>query len=273
MSDDRMDEIIRNAARDYHVPKTPPRDEMWASIEQARRQAGVTAIRRSDRSRWIWTSIGVAAVLVIGFAVGQRYEHARTADVASAPDTSTVIPGVVVARTAQDSVATDADKRSPNTNAVSRDKAPPPAVRQFVERAPASGSGDHNAVPSHDDPTATDGLAFRLTVLQHLAGTEAMLTTFRAEAKSGEVDTRLTIWARDLVRTTHMLQASAVASNDPTLKRLLDDLELVLLQISQYTAKSPHRAEELELIQRSIDKRGVMSKLRSTTPAAVPAGT
>ena len=278
MSDDRLDEIIRNAARDYHVPNTPRRDEMWARIEQARRQAGVTAIRRSERARWVWTTVGVAAVLVIGFAIGQRYEHAQSVTVASRVDTSapTKTPGVVVGAIAPDSNARgSAATTSPASGASTRDRAASPSpARQYADRAPASSSADHNGVPSHDDPTPSEGLAFRLTVLQHLAGTEAMLTSFRTEAKSGEVDARLTTWARDLLRTTHLLQASSVASNDPTLKRLLDDLELVLLQISQYTAKSPHRAEELELIQRSIDKRGVMAKLRSTNPATqMPAGT
>jgi hypothetical protein len=279
MSDDRLDEIIRNAARDYHLPKPAPRDEMWARIEQARRQAGVTAIRHTQRTRWVWTSVGVAAVLVIGFAIGQRYEHTQHVRVASAPDTPVLAntPGVVVGSIAPDSQTADSNATAPqppNSKGATRENSVSPTpVRQFAGRAPTSAAEDPNAVPSHDDPTS-QGLAFRLTVLQHLAGTEAMLTTFRTEAKSGEVDARLTTWARDLLRTTHLLQASSVASNDPTLKRLLDDLELVLLQIAQYTAKSPHRAEELELIQRSIEKRGVMAKLRSTNPAApLPAGT
>jgi hypothetical protein len=65
-----------------------------------------------------------------------------------------------------------------------------------------------------------------------------------------------------------MLQSSSATANDVTLKRLLDDLELVLLQIAQYTDRGPHRAEELELIEQAIDKRGVMTKLRATNPAA-----
>ena len=58
------------------------------------------------------------------------------------------------------------------------------------------------------------------------------------------------------------------------MKRLLDDLELVLVQIAQYTSAGPHRAEELELIEHSIERRGVIGKLHTTIPARLgPAGT
>jgi hypothetical protein len=280
MSDERLDEIIRSAARDYHVPDAPPRDEMWAKIEQARRQAGVVAIRHSSRAAWLWPAVGIAAVLVLGIGIGRMVERDRVSrggpPVALRPDSTNPASrtSVAVAPNGGGSVAPDTTPNvAPGTRTAGQ--APRQAPQgNLASKEGTTGPLDLGAGASHDDASASEGLAFRLAVLQHLAGTEAMLTTFRTEAKSGEVDARLTSWARNLLRTTHMLQASSVASNDPTLKRLLDDLELVLLQIAQYTAKSPHRAEELELIERSIDKRGVMAKLRATNPAAqMPAGT
>lgn len=118
-------------------------------------------------------------------------------------------------------------------------------------------------------------VGYRLAVVQHIAGADAMLTSFRTAAKKGEVDAQITAWARDLLASTRLLQASAV-NQDPTMKRLLGDLELVLVQIAQYTAKedSTRRAEELDLIEHSIERRGVMTKLRTTIPARLtPAGT
>src|SRR5204863_8387482 len=98
------------------------------------------------------------------------------------------------------------------------------------------------------------------------------LTSFRAAARHGEVDAQITTWARNLLTTTRLLQASA--AEDPTMKRLLDDLELVLVQIAQYKSANPHRAEELELIEHSIERRGVIGKLHTNIPARVaPAGT
>ena len=279
MSDDRLDDIIRNAARDYHVPNTPPRDEMWARIEQARRQAGVVAIRRGHRAAWLWSIVGVAAVLAIGFGIGRVFErtHGETATLAQKSDSvqGSNARDMMPAPAASDSTSGGAAGRSLATRDAAPDAGKRDAGRRDVAyRDPSVPAAPNAATSSRDDATSNEGLAFRLAVLQHLEGSEAMLTTFRTEAKSGDVDARLTSWARNLLRTTHLLQASSVASNDPTLKRLLDDLELVLLQIAQYTTKSPHRAEELELIDRSIDKRGVMAKLRATNPAApMPAGT
>jgi len=100
-----------------------------------------------------------------------------------------------------------------------------------------------------------------------------MLTSFRAAARRGEVDAQITSWAKNLLTTTRLLQASA-AQEDPTMKRLLDDLELVLVQIAQYTSAGSHRAEELELIEHSIERRGVIGKLHTNIPARLaPAGT
>jgi len=104
-----------------------------------------------------------------------------------------------------------------------------------------------------------------LVVLQHLAGTEAMITTFRASARNGEADAQVGKWARDLLGTTRLLEASQ-AAQDPVMKRLLEDLELVIVQIVQYTNRGTNDPEELDLIEQSIKKRGVITKLRGTLP-------
>ncbi|HEY6830663.1 MAG TPA: hypothetical protein VI259_27640, partial [Gemmatimonadaceae bacterium] len=102
-------------------------------------------------------------------------------------------------------------------------------------------------------------------VLQHRAGTEAMIPSFRAAARNGESDAHVAKWARDLLGTTRLLEASQ-AADDPVMKRLLEDLELVIVQIVQYSNRGTNDPEELDLIEQSIKKRGVISKLRSTLP-------
>src|SRR5439155_2972134 len=86
------------------------------------------------------------------------------------------------------------------------------------------------------DTGGASALAYRLVLLQHLAGTEAMITSFRSTARSrnGAAEQRIALWARDLLTTTRMLESSA-AADDPTMKHLLDDLDLVLTQITRYT--------------------------------------
>jgi hypothetical protein len=110
-------------------------------------------------------------------------------------------------------------------------------------------------------------------MLRHIAGTEAMITAFRSSARRGEVDTQIADWSRELLSTTRMLEASPV-NRDPTMKRLLEDLDLVIVQIAQYSTSGKHNPDDLDLIEQSIDKRGVMTKLHSSLPARrFPAGT
>jgi hypothetical protein len=123
------------------------------------------------------------------------------------------------------------------------------------------------------DADASTSLSYKLVVFKHLANSEALITAFRSAAKRGEVDDGLRDWSKEMLSTTRMLEASATAS-DPTMKRLLSDLDLVLTQIKLYTARGTNDSDELDLIEESINSRGVISKLRSTLPArAMPAGT
>ena len=147
------------------------------------------------------------------------------------------------------------------------------------ERAEKEGSsmvatiipGPAPVVASDADPTAS--LSYKLVVFKHLANSEALITAFRSAAKRGEIDDGLRDWSNEMLSTTRMLEASGT-TNDPTLKRLLYDLDLVLAQIKQYAARGTTDPNDLDLIEESINKRGVMTKLRSTLPArAMPAGT
>jgi hypothetical protein len=205
-------------------------------------------------------------MLVVAFGIGRLYERGSTTPpiVAAKPDSVPAIaarPAVPESLPQQPTTPKDAvGKRERAGN-----EAAPTTDTEAGSRH-ESGSGQ----PFSGRSSST---SYQLAVVQHLAGTEAMLTSFRAAAKRGEVDAQITTWARNLLTTTRLLQASA-AQEDPTMKRLLDDLELVLVQIAQYTSAGPHHAEELELIEHSIARRGVIGKLHTNIPARVaPAGT
>ena len=107
-------------------------------------------------------------------------------------------------------------------------------------------------------------VAHRLAASDHFESVETFLTTFQVDAREGmmaEVD--WTAPAQSLLLQTRLLQAS-LAAEDPGLKALLNDIELVLAQIAQYSAD---RAEDLEFIDNGIEQRGVLVKLRSAVPA------
>ena len=107
-------------------------------------------------------------------------------------------------------------------------------------------------------------VVYQVAATQYLSRTETFLTGFRADLRAGRVDTRFMGQARDLLTTTRLLLYSP-AANDPRMRALLEDLELVLAQISQLEAGRDNRNSDL--ITQDMDQRSVLPKLRSAIPA------
>jgi hypothetical protein len=253
---DDFDELLRSAARDYNRPGDTPREQMWSEIRaQRERRASIVATPARTRPMWVIPA-AAAAVLILGIAIGRTYDSWKPRQTASGTTATPKTDSSATSGNTQLAVVPPAPDSQTNPAAIA-----PRAARitpRATENAPRSEPFNHNAAR----------MAYRLAVVEHLAGTEAMLTSFRAAAKRGEVDAQITAWARNLLTTTRLLEASA-AQDDPTMKRLLDDLELVLVQIAQYTSAGTHHAEELELIEHSIERRGVIGKLQMNIPARV----
>ena len=114
-------------------------------------------------------------------------------------------------------------------------------------------------------PERSGSVALRLAAVEHLGQAESFLTLFRASVRSGRQDQLASPTARQLLATNRLLLDSP-ASNDPKLRLLLQDLELVLAGIAQL---SPGRgSEDLDLINSDLERSAVLLRLR----AAVPAG-
>lgn len=279
MNDDRMDELLARGTRDYNEPGEVPREEMWARIQAARvatpRSAGVQP--RRARPIWVWPSAAVAAGLLLyaGIAIGRRMEH--SAEPAAQKNVAAVPAAAAgrdsngsrkdgVASVASSSPAPTSTKQAPKDEDVIRKlrEQTNNTNRRARELAVGSASAGENQ---------SNNLAYRLVVLQHLAGSEAMITAFRSSARRGDVDKEIVAWSRELLSTTRMLESSTVGQ-DPMMRRLLEDLDLVIAQIAQYVTRGTNNADDLDLIEQSINKRGVISKLRSTIPGRnLPAGT
>lgn len=240
MNDDQLDEVLADAAREYNAPGDTPREAMWARIAEARRQRAPIGTTSRSRRAWVWSGAGIAAALLIatGIGIGRRIERSTTSGTVAA-SRETTLP---------------------------RNSALPITARRETGAATADSSivATRDVTPERPGPDRT--LAYQMVVLQHLAGTEAMITSFRAAARHGETDTRVAQRATELLGTTRLLEASP-AADDPVMKRLLEDLELVIVQIVQYANRGTNDPEELDLIEQSIRKRGVITKLRGTLPA------
>jgi len=262
MNDDEMDELLISGARDYNEPHDVPRGEMWARIAEARRQAArAQNVTTQSTNRWLWFRIAAAAVIVlaVGIVIGRRLERS----------TPTITPTAIATKpqpTGNDTVRRTIPVNSDTTVPRLREE-----TRKTDDRVRQLATAPRR--PSRDSDASSPNLAYRLVVLRHLAGSEAMITAFRASAQRGEIDAQMAAWSRELLGTTRLLEQSQVA-DDPTMRRLLEDLDLVLAQIARYVTRGTVNAEELDLIEESINKRGVVTKLRSSLPARLtPAGT
>ena len=111
--------------------------------------------------------------------------------------------------------------------------------------------------------------AYQVATAEHLARAETLLTSFRAASRPADDD--LVRWATELLSTTRLLIDSP-AGRDPAVKGLLEDLELVLAQISHLpaTADGAVAAQEAEIARQAIDQGGVLPTLRTAIPAGAP---
>jgi len=291
MNDHELDDQMRHLAQSYNEPPATPRDAMWERIERARRGAPVVAIGTSRRWRWLRAGAGIAAALMLGIGIGRlsRGPGAATSalTVASSAhpqtgETAAVQPVMVAANgsetpneglataslasTAQDTDATNPVRatRAERLRALSEQRraASPGLAAYGVPRGPQGAVGEGSEMS-----------AYRLAVVDHMARTEVLLTSFLVESRNSPNATRAAQFAslsRDLLKTTRLLLATR-STDDPALTRLLEDLELVLMQISQYTSEG--RRGDLDAINQSLDRRNVLPKLRSTIPAGAAAST
>ena len=107
---------------------------------------------------------------------------------------------------------------------------------------------------------SADATAYQLAAIPILSQAELLLTQFRTgetEGESGELFTRR---AASLLSDTRLLLDSP-AAEDPKMRRLLGDLELVLVQMVRMTAEDEQ--EEKELISESMNTRSLLPRLRA----------
>lgn len=207
---EELPEAIRVLAQGINQPPATPREEMWARIQAARtdrptdRQviplsAGPSA-RRSASRLIVWAA-GIAAVLLIGIALGRRSMNG-------------------------------AGPAGPSTIA---------------------------AVPDSTMPRERKTTAYTVAAVQHLSRVETFLTTLR----TSKPDSQFASQARDLLSSTRLLLDAR--DMDPRVRRLLADLEDILVQIVQYDANG--RREDLDLITDGLNERQVLPRLHSVIPA------
>lgn len=105
---------------------------------------------------------------------------------------------------------------------------------------------------------------YRFAMTQYLSRTEAFLTRFRHAPEHSKAQREVSQWAGRLLGESRLLLDSP-AAEDPELRTLLEDLELVLAQIVQL---DPARADEDRArIGRGLEDQALLMRLRVHIPA------
>jgi hypothetical protein len=190
MTDDKLQELLKEASRTWRVPPEPQVAEMWAGIEARH----FNRPRRRITPNWWMFASAVAAALVFGVSLGRF----TASDRATQPTVAATPAGV--------------------------------------------------------------GEPYGRRTSELLGQTAVLLAALPAEARDGRANAHFSEQAAQLLVTTRLLLDSPVAS-DPRLRMLLEDLELVLAQVSQLPGAARNKAE-LEIITSALEERDVVPRIR-----------
>lgn len=252
MSDEQFEDFLKRNAHDYNAPPAAtPRDEMWKAIAAARatrvfisavpRDIAASTVQRPRRRLATW--IGMAATLLLGVGIGRVVFNAPSSSVtqvASAPDTPT---------------PEDAAPLTPNDGPVATAELPAatsaspiaPAAARAATRRPAATRAEPNLTPM--------SVASR----DHLQRAEALVSVVAATPADAVMDSLTGKWAREMLTNTRLLLDSP-AGDDPVRRRLLEDLETVLVQLVQ---RSGAVTEEREILDRTLQRTQLLTRLRT----------
>lgn len=251
--DEKFEEFLLREARGINVPRGEvPRDAMWVAIERARASRGV-APRVAGRPPLLryapW--IGMAATLLLGVGLGRFAWNGRAAMndagaaaptvLASAPDTG----GAADPDGRTDAVVLNAA----NPGGTSRTGSPtrPLATRERAAARPA-------AAPDVDRGDQT----YRVASDQHLSRAEALVAVVAATSADAMMDSLTAKWARDILTNTRLLLDSP-AGEDPVRRKLLEDLETVLVQLVQRSGRTD---EDRAMLDRTLQRTQLLTRLR-----------
>jgi hypothetical protein len=266
--DDKFDAFLEREAQGFNAPPAEvPREAMWETITAARaarraaaaplpQGADVLALAQRRRLRYApW--IGMAATLLLGVGIG-RYAWQQRGPDGAAPDSVAVAPATGSAQAAPVAPATvpatvpaATEARTPRGEAV-RYASAMRASREVQNATLAAAP----IVPSRR--SAASG-TYSIASQQHLTRAEALVAVVATMPQDAMMDSLTARWAKDVLTNTRLLLDSP-AGDDPVRRRLLEDLETVLVQLVQ---RSDRTAEDRAMIDRTLQKTQLLTRLRS----------
>ena len=104
------------------------------------------------------------------------------------------------------------------------------------------------------------GGSYETETSKYLGQTAALLIALPSEVRGGRADDQFVSRANELLSRTRLLIDSP-AANDPQMRALLEDLELVLAQVVRL--QNTNNRTELDLINHALEQRDVIPRLRT----------
>jgi hypothetical protein len=245
--DARLDALLQRFGGDYNPPPDfVPREEMWHAISAEREP------RRILRMHPGWGMLAATVLLGVGIGIGfEARSRATGAPQVGGATTSTL--AAVPAR---------ADSVPPATVASVRDSMAPTVAARPVRALPHDVYASTAATPAAN-PNARSA-AYTLAAVRHFTAVEALLTSYETAPHDSRGDAQMAAWARALLSQTRLLLDSP-AAQDPARNKLLLDLELVLVQMTQLTPADT--SVDREMIEGSVRRSDVITRLRTAVPA------
>ena len=130
--------------------------------------------------------------------------------------------------------------------------------RNSISNTPVTGPSVISALPDSTMSAEKRTVAYTMAAVQHLSRVETFLTTLRTAPGQ-----RFTGQARELLTSTRLLMDAK--DMDPRLRKLMIDLEDILVQIVQYDVNGTR--EDLDLITDGLEERQLLPRLHSAVPA------
>ncbi len=223
------------ARSSYHPPRSAPRDEIWEGIQRALHESSAGGEAPSRPAAWANT-------------------HPTRRHGLRLPRWSALLAAASVALL----LGVGLGRWSADPGSVGPEGGPVDATSPV-----ASAAGSEVRRPESPSPSV------RFATARHLTDVEALLSLVQVDARQARVDQAVGVWGRELLTDTRLLLDSP-ASNDPAVRGVLEDLELVLAQIALLAdpRATPERLRgELELIALGVAEGGVRARLQSVLPS------
>jgi hypothetical protein len=260
--DEKFEEFLQREARGINVPRGEvPREAMWAAIEQARaaRRGAARTTARPPMLRYApW--IGMAATLLLGVGLGRFVWNGRAVSTDAGAASSTVaaagsMPGQVSPDVAGTSMDTGSSAAPVDGNRATDAARPVPVFQTAATPSTPRTSPRTTSAPAFE----RDDRTYRVASDQHLSRAEALVAVVAATSADATMDSLTAKWARDILTNTRLLLDSP-AGEDPVRRKLLEDLETVLVQLVQ---RSGRTEEDRAMLDRTLQRTQLLTRLRS----------